>query len=76
MKKSISLSPSIFIIDQMNVIIYQLLIYSLLLDYKWEELEKSDNPFSIVVRIHLKAIETRKSHPKRCKFEKLPMLKR
>jgi len=41
-----------------------------LLDYKWEELEKSDNPFSIVVRIHLKAIETRKSHPKRLYWKK------
>ncbi|MCP4702305.1 MAG: cytosolic protein, partial [Gammaproteobacteria bacterium] len=38
-----------------------------LLDYKdkWDELEKSNSPFSIVVRAHLKGQETRKSPEKR-----------
>ncbi len=35
-----------------------------LLDYadKWDELEKSDNPFAVVVIAHLKTQETRKNH--------------
>jgi hypothetical protein len=38
-----------------------------LLDYqeKWDELENSRNPFSIVVRAHLKALETQKSPQQR-----------
>jgi hypothetical protein len=38
-----------------------------LLDYqeKWDELEKSRNPFSMVVRAHLKALETQKSPQQR-----------
>ncbi len=41
-----------------------------LLDYQWEELEKSKNPFSIVVRTHLKALETRSNHKKRLYWKK------
>jgi len=41
-----------------------------LLDYEWEELEKSNNPFSIVVRIHLKALETDGNHQKRLFWKK------
>jgi hypothetical protein len=38
-----------------------------LLDYqdKWDELEKSPNPFAMVVRVHLKGLETQKSPLKR-----------
>lgn len=38
-----------------------------LLDYKdkWQELEQSKNPFSIVVRTHLKGLSTRRSSQKR-----------
>ncbi|HEW97185.1 MAG: cytosolic protein [Candidatus Parabeggiatoa sp. nov. 3] len=43
-----------------------------LLDYnkKWKSLEKSKNPFSIVVRTHLKALETRRSKQKRLYWKK------
>jgi len=41
-----------------------------LLDYQWKELEKSKNPFSIVVRTHLKALETRSNHQKRLYWKK------
>lgn len=43
-----------------------------LLDYKtkWKSLEKSNNPFSIVVRTHLKALETRRSKQKRLYWKK------
>jgi len=43
-----------------------------LLDYKkkWKSLEKSTNPFSIVVRTHLKALETRDSNQKRLYWKK------
>jgi hypothetical protein len=43
-----------------------------LLDYhrKWHELEKSDNVFSIVVRTHLKSMETRKSPEERLRSKK------
>ena len=46
-----------------------------LLDYqknklKWQSLEKSTNPFSIVVRVHLKAIETRNSNQQRFYWKK------
>jgi len=43
-----------------------------LLDYnaKWQELEKSDNVFSIVVRTHLKGMETRKSPDERLHWKK------
>lgn len=43
-----------------------------LLDYqeKWDELEKSRNPFSMVVRAHLKAIETQKSPQQRLDWKK------
>jgi hypothetical protein len=45
-----------------------------LLDFKdekkWAELEKSNNPFSIVVRTHLKALETRWSPKKRLQWKK------
>jgi hypothetical protein len=36
---------------------------------KWDELEKSTNPFSIVVRTHLKAIETKWSPKKRLQWK-------
>jgi len=38
-----------------------------LLDYKdsWETLEKSDNPFAIVVMTHLKMLETKNDYEKR-----------
>jgi len=46
-----------------------------LLDYqknklKWKSLEKSTNPFSIVVRVHLKALETRNSNQQRFYWKK------
>jgi hypothetical protein len=46
-----------------------------LLDYqknqlKWKSLEKSTNPFSIVVRVHLRAIETRNSNRQRLYWKK------
>lgn len=46
-----------------------------LLDYqknqlKWKSLEKSKNPFSIIVKVHLKAIETRDSKPQRLYWKK------
>jgi hypothetical protein len=42
-----------------------------LLDYydRWQELEKSDNVFSIVVRTHLKGMETRKSPAERLRWK-------
>jgi len=42
-----------------------------LLDYydRWHELEKSDNVFSIVVRTHLKGMETRKSPAERLRWK-------
>ena len=42
-----------------------------LLDYRerWEELEKSDNPFSVVVMAHLKAQETRRKTQKRFEWK-------
>jgi len=38
-----------------------------LTDYaaRWEELEKSANPFAVVVMAHLKALETKKSYSRR-----------
>ena len=47
-----------------------------LLDYqeKWEALEKSRNPFSMVVRVHLKALETQKS-PQQRLDEKIALYK-
>jgi len=44
-------------------------------DYRYEELEKSDNPFAVVVMAHLKTQETAKDDPKRLK-EKLEMVRR
>jgi len=43
-----------------------------LLDYqeKLDELEKSRNPFSMVVRVHLKALETQKSPQQRLNWKK------
>jgi hypothetical protein len=43
-----------------------------LLDYddKWEELEKSSNPFAMAVRVHLKALETQKSSQQRLNQKK------
>lgn len=43
-----------------------------LIDYldRWEALEKSPNPFAIVVRTHLKGLETRKSETKRLEEKK------
>ncbi len=42
-----------------------------LLDYadKWDELEKSDNPFALVVMAHLKTQETRKNHNERKRWK-------
>jgi len=37
---------------------------------KWQALKKSTNPFSIVVRVHLKAIETRNSNSQRFYWKK------
>jgi hypothetical protein len=45
-----------------------------LTDYKYEELEKSDNPFAVVVMAHLKTQETAKDDPKRMK-EKLEIVR-
>ncbi len=45
-----------------------------LTDYKYEELEKSDNPFAVVVMAHLKTQETAKDDPKRLK-EKLQIVR-
>jgi len=36
---------------------------------KWDKLEKSRNPFSIVVRTHLKGIETRRAPKKRLRWK-------
>ena len=43
-----------------------------LLDYKekWDELEKSSNPFAMVVRVHLKGLETQKSPEQRLDWKK------
>lgn len=43
-----------------------------LLDYKekWSELEKSSNPFSMVVRIHLKTLTTKKTSQQRLDWKK------
>lgn len=41
-----------------------------LLDYEWDFLESSDNPFSIVVQAHLKALETSRSQQKRLRWKK------
>jgi hypothetical protein len=41
-----------------------------LVDYDEEELEKSENPFSIVVRAHIKALETTRSSQKRLSSKK------
>lgn len=46
-----------------------------LLDYqkkqlKWKSLEKSTNPFSIIVKVHLKALETRHSNQQRLYWKK------
>ncbi len=42
-----------------------------LLDYRkrWKELEQSRNPFSIIVRTHLKGLETRRSPAKRLQWK-------
>jgi len=45
-----------------------------LTDYKYEELEKSDNPFAVVVMAHLKTQETAKDDPKRMQ-EKLEIVR-
>ena len=42
-----------------------------LLDYqnKWNELEKSDNPFAVVVMTHLKMLETKTNKPERLNWK-------
>ena len=42
-----------------------------LLDFKdrWDDLEKSDNPFAIVVMAHLKMLETKKDYQKRFEWK-------
>jgi len=45
-----------------------------LLDYKLEELEKSDNPFAMVVRVHLKGLETQKSPQQRLEWKEAPTI--
>ncbi|OAD22466.1 hypothetical protein THIOM_001729 [Candidatus Thiomargarita nelsonii] len=36
---------------------------------KWEELERSNNPFSIIVRTHLKGLETHNASRQRCHWK-------